>query len=415
VLRAWNVIVPAVVAGLLSGLVPASQAGAAQTVPRPMFGQHVNSLAGAAPSTLPRVGAIRLWDTGVSWRYVEYADNRYDWSKLDRAIDNARALGASEILYVLGNPPRWAASNPRSRGALYGPGTNTHPRSNALYLDFVRALVDRYGTRITAYQVWNEANLRDFYTGSPAQLATLTKQTRDLLRRINPRAKLVAASTTVRAAGPYGPFAARYAQAMRAVRWPVDAVSAHLYPPALSGPDTRVAYIRAVKRFYARYGAGRKPLWDTEMNYGDTRSFARVKRQYRGPTAAAFVARTYIDSMRYGVQRVFWYGWVSHALGVDMTTRDGRYRLSTGGRAFLEIQDWMAGASWRGCTQRGALTTCTLVRNGRIQSIRYATGSRTVVVPRRATRLERLDGTTTRVRPGQRIRLTSQPVLLVGA
>ena len=46
----------------------------------------------------------------------------------------------------------------------------------------------------------------------------------------------------------------------------------------------------------------------------------KVKRQYTGATAATYVARTYIDSMRYGVYRVFWYGWDINVLGTDMTS-----------------------------------------------------------------------------------------------
>ena len=132
-------------------------------------------------------------------------------------------------------------------------------------------------------------------------------------------AKLVAASTTVRAKGPVGRFGRAYGVAMRRVGWPVDAVSAHFYPPATAGPGTRVSYIKVMKRYYARYGAGRKPLWDTELNYGDRRARMPVKRVITGAAAATYVARTYIDSMRYGVARVFWFGWDFHILGTDMT------------------------------------------------------------------------------------------------
>ena len=170
--------------------------------------------------------------------------------------------------------------------------------------------------------MWNEANLKDFYLGTPAQMAQLTKDARAALNSVGSGAALVAASTTVRAKGPVGKFGKAYGAAMRkAGAWgAVNAVSAHFYPPAKEGPATRVSYIKTVKKYYKRYGAGRKPLWDTEMNYGDTRKYMKVKRQYTGATAATYVARTYIDSMRYGVYRVFWYGWDINVLGTDMTS-----------------------------------------------------------------------------------------------
>jgi hypothetical protein len=60
--------VPAVAGALLATMLPASAANAAKYVPAPLFGQHVASIASGKPATLPKVGAIRLWDAGVSWR-----------------------------------------------------------------------------------------------------------------------------------------------------------------------------------------------------------------------------------------------------------------------------------------------------------------------------------------------------------
>ncbi len=299
--------------------------------------------------------------------------------------------------------------------ALYGPGSNSHPANNSYYTDFLKA-VAKGVPGITAFQVWNEANLKDFYLGTPAQLAQLTKEARAALNEVGSGAALVAASTTVRAKGPVGKFGKAYGAAMRkAGAWSaVNAVSAHFYPPAKEGPATRVSYIKTVKKYYKRYGAGRKPLWDTEMNYGDMRSYMKVKRQYTGTTAATYVARTYIDSMRYGVYRVFWYGWDINVLGTDMTSRGDRSQTS-GGKAFLEIQDWMVGKTWLGCKVKSSITTCTLrAPGGQKQTIRYASKAKTFTVPAGATSVKFLDGTTAGG-AGSKIRLTAQPVLVVGA
>lgn len=404
----------AVVTALVVSLVPAAGA-TARTVPAPLFGVHVGSLPSGAPARLTRVGAIRLWDSGVSWRKVETARGRYDWRALDRAVANAQALGAREILYTIGVTPRWAATNPNSRYSLYGPGTNSPPKKLAYYTEFITALATRYKGRITAYQVWNEANLRNFFDGTPSRLAAMTVKARAALRAADPKAKLVAASTTVRASGPVGAWGRAYGPAMRKVGWPVDAVSAHFYPPVDAGPGTRVAYIRTMKRYFAKHGAGRKPLWDTEINYGDTRSYKKVHRRITGGAAATYVARTYIDAMRYGVARVFWYGWDKHVLGVDMTSRTSSGAVTAGGRAYLSIQSWMVGTTWRGCKVRSKVTTCTMrTADGGTRTIRYTSGSRRFTLPKGTTSLRRLDGTTRRVTTGQRITLTSQPVLLIG-
>lgn len=409
-----TLIIPAVAGGLLVTMLPATSATAAKYVPPPLFGQHVASIASSAPTAPATLRAIRLWDAGVAWKDVEVADNTYNWSALDAAVANAKARGAQEILYTMGSTPRWAASDPNSALALYGPGSNSHPRSNSMYTDYLKAVAKRYPA-ITAFQVWNEANLRDFYLGTPAQMAQLTKDAKVALRSIGSRAKLVAASTTVRAKGPVGKFGKAYGKAMKKAKaWKyVDAVSAHFYPPATSGPGTRVSYMKKIKKYYKKYGAKKKPIWDTEMSYGDTRAYMKTKRQYTGTTAAAFVARTYIDSMRYGVSRVFWYGWDIHVLGTDMTSRADS-SLTAGGKAFLEVEKWMSGARWYGCKTKKKITTCTIRPAGAgKQTIRFTTKkSKTMTIPKGVSVMRNLDGTSTPVSTGQKVRITTLPVLL---
>lgn len=408
--RLSRLLIPAAAVGLLAAVLPAGAATAARTVPQPLFGQHVASIAAGKPATLPTLGAVRLWDSGVTWKQVEIADNKYDWSRLDAAVANARALGAREILYTLGSTPRWAASDPNSTLGLYGAGSNSHPRSNALYTDFLKAVASRYKGRITAYQVWNEANLRDFYRGTPAQMAQLTKAASIALDSVDPGAKLVAASTTVRAAGPVGKFGKAYGPAMKKVGWKyVDVVSAHFYPPATSGPGTRVAYIKKMKSYYKKYGAGKKPMWDGEMSFGDTRRYMKTKRLYTGETAAAYVARSYIDAMRYGVSRVFWYGWDIHVLGTDMTSRtDGS--LTSGGQAYLTTRAWMSGQAWYGCKVKSSVTTCTIGSPTGKATIRYASKPKTITLPSGTWTVSKLDGSRTTVAGGTKIKVTATPI-----
>ncbi len=408
-------VVMTIVAGLLLSVVPATAGQAARRVPKALFGQHVASIAQGAPDTLPTVGAVRLWDSGVQWRDIHLARNSYNWAPLEAAVTNAEKLGATEILYTLGSTPLWAAAVKDSTYALYGPGSNSHPAKDEYYLDYLSQVAAKFRGRITAYQVWNEANLRDFYLGTPTQMATLTKKARAVLKAADPSAKLVAASTTVRAKGPVGKFGKAYGKAMREVKWPVDVVSAHFYPPATSGPGTRVKYIKKIKKYYKRWGAKRKPLWDTEMNYGDTRSYMKVKRTYTGATAATYVARTYIDAIRYGVSRVFWYGWDINVLGTDMVSRSDR-SVTSGGRAFLELQEWLTGAKYYKCKTRKKITRCKLrSADGTKMYVLYTPKkkSKKYKLPKRSSEIRSLDGTTVQVAKGQKVRITKQPVLLV--
>ncbi|MGV1003223.1 MAG: hypothetical protein ACOYEV_00340 [Candidatus Nanopelagicales bacterium] len=401
--------------GLVVSGLPANPAMAAQTVPPALFGQHVSRIVSETPAGL-HAGAIRLWDSGVAWRDLEPSDNGYNWSKLDSALAHAKAIGVSEILYTMGGTPGWAATNPNSSGGLYGPGTNSTPKSSEIYVDFIRDLLAHsrsVGVPITAVQIWNEANLPDFYNGTPAQMAALTKAAAPTIRAGG--ATVVAASTTVRAGGPTKTWGKNYGKAMRAVGWPVDAVAGHFYPPATKGPATRVGYIKALKKYYKKWGAGSKPIWDTEMNYGDSRSYMQTKKQYEGATAATYVARTYIDSMRYNIKRVFWYGWDIAVLGTDMTTRPGMTEITAGGQAFLQVQKWMAGNTWYGCSVKGKVTKCSLSANGQRQAIVFASKTTSYKLPAGTSSIKNLSGGTSAGSAGQKITLTTQPILLVGA
>ena len=217
----------------------------------------------------------------------------------------------------------------------------------------------------------------------------------------------VAASVTVRPAGPVGKFGKAYGAAMRkAGAWRyVNAVSAHFYPPATKGPAERVKYIKKAKKYFKKYGAGRKALWDTEMNYGDQRKYMKVKRLYTGATARTYVARTYIDSVRYGVARVHWYGWDINVLGTD-TTRG--LVLQDGGKAFLAIQSWMANKAWGGCKSKASITTCKIGNS----TIRYAAKRKTLTMPAGRWEIRGLNGSQAVVNAGAKVPLTAEPILV---
>ncbi len=169
----WTAM-PAVVA---AGLMAVPTVAAAKPVAPEQFGLHVASLgAGGKPSI--DVRAVRLWDAGVRWDQIETAKGKYNWAPLDRAVSAAEAAGATDILYVLGSTPKWAAST-FSSADLYGPGTASLPKKSKYYLNYAEAVAQRYKGRITAYQIWNEANTRSFYNGGKydgwIKLAALTK------------------------------------------------------------------------------------------------------------------------------------------------------------------------------------------------------------------------------------------------
>ena len=384
------------------GVMVMTGVGPGLPIPSEAFGQHVAQIAQAWPTDLPAT-SIRLWDAGVRWNQIEPQQGRFNWAPLDAAVENTQAAGVTDILYVLGSTPRWAARNPDLPG-LYGPGTTSLPSDLEYYLDFVRAVVQRYQGRITGYQIWNEANTRSFYEGDWTALAQLTKRTYDTVKLLDPSAQVVAASSTVIPGRPFQreSFFVRYAKALRARGTPVDAMAVHLYPvDTTQGPDARAQSIAAVQRALDRLGINR-PVWDTEVAYGDRRpGLPRVVPDEQ--TAATYVARTFIDAATLGIARTYWYGWDIGVLGIDMTSPTG---VTPAGRAFLTVRDWLTDARPAGCQDVGTVRRCQFTAaDGSAFAIAWGQGQ----IDASGLQVCRLDGTCA---DGGVTMVDAQPVLL---
>lgn len=391
----------------------AAPAGAATTpvVPSVHFGMIQNSI---ATKPVPAgVGSVRLWDVGTKWFELQPTQAAPDFAPLDLAVDKARAGGVKDIMYVFGSTPTWAQiPSPDGATDLFLPGAASHPAKDTYYLDFVKAVVTRYKGRITSYQLWNEANLKSFYRGTPTQLATLCKKAYFTIKALDPKAKVVSPSWLLRSWA-----AARDAQlvALKAAGWPFDVASVHTYPFSTEGPNERASRIKKFQAKLASLGA-KKPVWDTEVNYGDQRPGYPFK-VYTGITAAGMVARTYIDSMRYGIGRTYWYSWDAHMLGIDMVdAKTDQPTLAYTG--FRTARSWMLGSKWLGCTtsttgvNRCKLTTAT----GGKRSILWATGTLAkTTLPSGSVGVCDVLGACKAVKAGQSYYLTGRPVFLKGA
>ena len=114
------------------------------------------------------LGSLRLWDAGVTWSDIETSPGVYDWSRLDSYVHAAQQHD-TQVTLVLAMTP-----------SFYGPAPTLPPTVLSDYADYVRAVMTRYrnfhGPRgIAAYQVWNEGNVPTFWTGTPYQLALMTR------------------------------------------------------------------------------------------------------------------------------------------------------------------------------------------------------------------------------------------------
>lgn len=421
------------VAGLFLAATPAHAAPQPVTPPpkapwtkvdQSLFGMHVSEL---ADTDFPgRLGGVRIWDNGVRWDQIEKTQGEYNWDRLDRIVANAQKAGAKDITYVLGSTPEWAAQRLDPVAFYYGGGTASDVKDLDYWRDWVRAVATRYEGKITTYQIWNEANLSSFWApqadGNWKRMALLTKIAAKQVRAIDPNAKIASASSTVIQGKRFTTesFFARYMKTLVKRKIKVDSVSVHLYPWTTKGPGggtpiERLKGLELAREVLTNVGLSDVPIWDTEVNYGNRRDNGHPQEVFGPKIGAAYLARTYIDSIRYGVTKVFWYAWDSHVMGIS-TTDPATGEPIAPGRAFFTTEDWLSGARWGACSDQ-RVTVCAVKRKGQRQYVMYANlgKKRSVKVPRKTFDVKRvctLDGTCTRI-VNRTVRVDQAPVLLV--
>lgn len=199
-----------------------------------------------------RAHAILCDDLGV-YREV---DGRavYDFSKVDEVYDTIMSFGLRPIV-ELGYMPRDLAADPTKTVFAYN-AIISPPKDFEAWGDLVRALVEhlaaRYGVQELidnwAFEVWNEANLAVFWSGTPAEYFLLYDVTAAAVKNVHPELRVGGPSSA--ANGWVEELLAHVAESGAAL----DFVSTHTYGNAPL--DWRPAL--------ARHGRQDTPIWWTE-------------------------------------------------------------------------------------------------------------------------------------------------------
>ena len=372
-----------------------------------LFGLHVN---GAERGVWPTInfGSLRLWDNATSWTNIETSKGVFNWTNLDKVVADANTNGVTDFLMVLSGTPTWA-TNQRNPISLPAPNASGVPANMADWDDWVRAVATRYKGKITNYQPWNEANLSTFYTGTPAQMADLTKRAYDIIKSIDPSATIVAPSTGLRLNGALQRFYPKFLQELKARNWPVDVWSAHTYPNSLGTTNDRRELANKWIDLLKAAKAPNLPLWDTENNYGLGGPGPDFPEQdIKGTKAASWTAVTYLDALRLGISRVYIYQWGPYNDLWGIQYKDG----APGAIAMNTLQKWIVGTTYKGCKEAKRKVTCKFRTSDGVNQIVYSeTRKKKFKVAKRYKQMCQLDGTCSAVPANRKVR-TKSPVLL---
>jgi hypothetical protein len=267
----------------------------------------------------------------------------FDFSRTDELAVAAARHGIS-LVPVVQAPPYWAAVHP---GAFH-----SAPADPGAVQRVFAALTNRYGPRgslwrehpnlprrpIRAWQVFNEPNLRGFWSVQPfhgSYVATLEAAERGV-HHVDPSATVVLAGLTNRS---WEALNAIYAAGGRGF---FDAVAIHPY----SGSQENVLRIvRSARRVMRANGDARVPIWVTEFSWPATGEMSQPslwEATFGQPISTAGQARLLGRTVRtfararkrLGIGRIVWYTWLSREAPESENAFDyaGLRRIRNGAR-----------------------------------------------------------------------------------
>jgi hypothetical protein len=378
--------------------------------------------------------SIRLWDAGTDWPTIQPTLTTWNWAPLDTVVRKAHQNRTSVTL-VVGLSPSYAAAR------------STDAPDLGLYRAYLTAAMKRYSAKrwgyrgIAAYQVWNEANISTFWTGTNAQLARLTKAAYDVRNKVDRGAQIVAPAMVTRLKFEQKVISAFYATKVPSTHKPVwkyvDAISLNLYPTETiplrhgrtrtSTPEDSMVLLKTVRGLLAKDRVPSSiPIWNTEVNYGMGSGVPATP--ISNARQVAYVMRTFLLNAARGVKRVDWYaydmgelpggGTLGDTLLTDPTDRTAG-RLTPAGVAFTRIQGWMHGTLIGTATKRPCITdkhgtyTCTITYAHGVGRVYWNPFKRaTVRLPHTAKTKVNEFGASSKAKGGAKLTVTYTPVLV---
>lgn len=332
------------------------------------FGMHVHRLVERQPwiqdgnrlTPWPDVpfGSLRLWDAYVAWPNLQPNRMRWHFATLDKYVDMASAAGV-EILLPLGLSPAWASARPMEKSS-YKPGNAAEPANLDDWRAYVRQVATRYKGRIRAYEIWNEINLKGFYSGDLDTMVTLARIAYEEIKAVDPDALVVSPSFTGDGRNPE--WLDRYLS--KGGGHYADVISYHFYVPKRA-PEAILPVVKEVQAIMRKHGIAKKPLWNTEAGWwidnltpserlgAAGADWKRLDQQ----TAAAYVSRALILNWAVGVSRFYWYAWDNSDMGLyDLGARQQK----PAAHAYTQTVEWMQGAKFDQCGSKQTVWVCVL-------------------------------------------------------
>lgn len=164
------------------------------------------------PATQAQPGSLRLHDAGTAWSIFSTGPGTYDWTNLDRWLDNIQTHQPLDVIQVFSWVPCWDAPAPCVNPGVAPNGTNGPPNDltpsgSPSFNDFVTQFVNHCSpagncakTLIKFYEMWNEWDANNNgsllrWGGTMTQLYNMVAPAVAIIRNNVPNAVILTPST----------------------------------------------------------------------------------------------------------------------------------------------------------------------------------------------------------------------------
>ncbi|WP_245470761.1 endo-1,4-beta-xylanase [Bradyrhizobium guangzhouense] len=319
-------------------------------IPPSYFGMTINTIGLKRSWPDLEFGGVRLWGA-IWWAKMNPAPGVYDWKRFDDILDIA-ARHHVDVTFNLAYTPRWAAAV-KDAPPSWTPGASSPPVDLSIWEEWVRAVVTRAAGRIRYWEVWNEPEDPDFYSGDVPTMVAMQRGAYEVIKAIDPSLMVLTPSSN---GTPQG---YRWQKAFLAQGGGqfADIFAFHGY---MNEPEAIIGTIGRFRRMLEQHDLADKPMWDSEAGWS-----AREENQ------AGCLVRSYVLKWIYGLDRFYWYELEGGGADYGKLSEPAG-RLLAGGIAYRTAHRWLVGATVVSVSRKGASTWAV--------ELRQASGVRSLLV-----------------------------------
>ena len=279
-------------------------------------------------------GSVRV---AFYWRGMQPREGEpVDFSHYDQVVAAAARAGL-RVFPTLVRAPAWAAGGDDREGAV--------PSDPSTYASFAAENVRRYGRGGTfwaenptlpqlyvfSWQMWNEPDIGRYWRADPWESAYvgLLRAARPAIKAVDPLAQVVAAGLTNRS---WQDMAKLYKAGGRGL---FDAAAVH---PFSRRPSNVVKIVRLVRQVMRRNGDAALPLVLSEISWSSGKGKStfnygwEVTEKGQAARVREILPMLARERNRLRLQALYWYTWLSPAVGDDESFSYSGLRKLRGGK-----------------------------------------------------------------------------------